>query len=311
MESSQSLSHLLTIEELSKAQILSILDSAAKYQALMEQKLRYDPVLQGRTIALLFYEASTRTRCSFELACNYLGAHNISIAKEGSSFVKGETLKDTVWNLIAMGVDLVVMRHPVSGAAHYLSQHINIPVVNAGDGMHAHPTQALLDIFTMRQYLGTLEGKIVTIIGDIRHSRVARSNIHGLTKLGAQVRIVAPQTFIPVGIERLGVSVYTEVKKGIADADIIMALRIQQERQLSGYIPGMGEYAKLFGLNKNIIDELDKDIMIMHPGPMNRGVELTSEVADANYSYILRQVPNGTAVRMAILANLLGGETHE
>lgn len=309
MESSPPLTNLLSIHELTRAQLLLILATAQKYKSLMAESIRYQPVLHGKTIGLLFYEPSTRTRCSFELACRYLGAHYISIAKAGSSFVKGETLKDTVWNLRAMGVDLLVMRHPVSGAAHYLSQKLDIPIVNAGDGMHAHPTQALLDIFTMQEHIGTLENKVIAIVGDIRHSRVARSNIQALTKLGAQVRLVAPPTFIPPGIEQLGAKVYQNIEEALS-ADIIMALRIQKERQLSGYIPSTGEYARLFGLNQSCFNT-NSEGLIMHPGPINRGVELTSEIADSNRSLILKQIPNGVAVRMAILATLLGGHQNE
>ena len=306
------LNHLLSIDELTKDQILAIMDLTLVYQEMMTKTKRLNPILAGRTIALLFYEPSTRTKCSFEIAASYLGAHPISISKQGSSFVKGETLKDTAWNLIAMGVDLAVMRHPVSGAAYYLSEHVNIPVVNAGDGMHAHPTQALLDLATMIQYGGSVAGKTVTIAGDIRHSRVARSNIHALTKCGANVQLVGPNTFMPPGIETLGAKIIdiNDTAEAIKHSDIVMGLRIQKERQLAGYIPSAGEYAKFFGIKPLIIADASKDIMIMHPGPMNRGIELTSEIADGDHSYILRQVPNGTAVRMAILAHLLGGENH-
>ena len=310
MKSSQSLTDLLTIKDLSLTELNNLLEKAKEYKHFLNGSSHYSTELQGKTVGLLFYEPSTRTKCSFQLACDYLGAHHLSISKSGSSFVKGETLKDTAWNLHAMGVDLVVMRHPVSGAAKYLSTKLSIPVVNAGDGMHAHPTQALLDIFTMQEHLGTLQNKIVTIAGDIRHSRVARSNIHALNMLGAKVRLVAPKTFIPKGIENMGVQVFTDLQSAISEADVIMALRIQKERQLAGYIPSLGEYAKFFGINQHNIKDTE-GFLIMHPGPMNRGVEISTEFADSPQSVILRHVPNGVAVRMAILATLLGGKEDE
>ncbi|QOR35680.1 aspartate carbamoyltransferase catalytic subunit [Clostridium sp. 'deep sea'] len=306
MKSSQSLSDLISIKDLSLSQLTSLLEKTKEYKQFIKGTTRYSTELQGKTIGLLFYEPSTRTKCSFQLACDYLGAHHLSISKSGSSFVKGESLKDTAWNLHAMGVDLVVMRHPVSGAANYLSSKLTIPVVNAGDGMHAHPTQALLDIFTMQEYCGTLKNKTVTIVGDIRHSRVARSNIHALNMLGANVRLVAPKTFLPKGIAKLGVQVFTDIREAVENTDILMALRIQKERQLAGYIPSLGEYAKYFGVNNKNITNID-DYIIMHPGPINRGVEISSQFADSSLSVILKQVPNGVAVRMAILSTLLGG----
>lgn len=302
---------ILGLEELSREDIVTILDTADSMRQIVDRPIKKVPTLTGRVVLNLFYEPSTRTKVSFDLACKYLSGQSVSISKSGSAFEKGETLKDAVHNIRVMGAEAVVMRHPVSGAPHYLAKHVDIPVINAGDGMHEHPTQALLDILTMRQKKGKIEGLTVTIVGDIRHSRVARSNIWGLHKLGAKVRLAGPATLLPPFVEQLGVEVYTDVEKAIIGADVIMALRIQKERQLSGYFPSLREYAEFFGITKERLAKAKDDVLIMHPGPMNRGVELTSEVADGPQSVILDQVPNGVAVRMAILYLLLGGAQDE
>lgn len=303
--------NILGLEEMCKEDIVTILDTADSMKQVVERKIKKVPTLRGRTVLNLFYEPSTRTKSSFDLACKYLSGQSVSISKSGSAFVKGETLKDAVHNIETMGAEVVIMRHPVSGAPHYLAKRTDIPVVNAGDGMHEHPTQALLDILTIRQKKGRIEGLTVTIVGDIRHSRVARSNIWGLNKLGATVRVAAPSTLLPPYIEELDVDVFTDVEKAIEDADVVMALRIQKERQLSGYFPSLREYAAFFGLTKERLTKAKEDVLVMHPGPINRGVELTSEVADAPNSVILDQVPNGVAIRMAILYLLLGGGSDE
>ncbi|MFH1752637.1 MAG: aspartate carbamoyltransferase catalytic subunit, partial [Candidatus Omnitrophota bacterium] len=263
--------------------------------------LRKVPTLRGKTVANLFYEPSTRTRVSFELAAKRLSADVINIMKESSSIQKGETLLDTARNLEALKIDIIVIRHDSSGAATMLSRAVNMSVVNAGDGWHEHPTQALLDIFTLREKLGRVEGLNVSIIGDIAHSRVARSNIWGLTKLGANVTVCAPEKLIPAEIDKLGVKVTHSIDEALRDADAINVLRMQFERDEAGAFPGRNEYFKRFGITEERLEKAKKDIVVMHPGPINRGVEMSAEVADGENSVILEQVTNGIAVRMAVL----------
>lgn len=293
--------HLLGLQELSAAEITTILDQAAEFKRLFqsgETKLRS---LAGASVANLFFEPSTRTRTSFSLAAKRLSADTVDFTSSGSSLSKGETFIDTARNIEAMGVDMVVVRHSTSGAPHLLARHINASVINAGDGMHEHPTQGLLDIFTIREKRGTLEGLTVTLVGDILHSRVARSNIWGLTKLGARVIVCGPSTLIPPHIEKLGVDVSNSLDEVLAETDCINLLRIQFERQRRSYFPSIREYAHFFGMNGERIRKAKKDVMILAPGPINRGVELTPEVADGPHSVILDQVTNGLMVRMSVL----------
>jgi len=292
---------LLGLEYLTKDEIELILDSAKSFKEVLARPLRKVPTLRGRTVVNLFYEPSTRTRTSFELAAKRLSADVINVAKESSSIQKGETLIDTGRNLEALKVDVIVVRHNSSGAAMMLSRAVDISVVNAGDGWHEHPTQALLDIFTLKEKLGKVEGLNVSIIGDIAHSRVARSNIWGLTKLGVNVTVCAPKRLIPAGIEELGVKVTSDVDEAIKGADAINVLRMQLERDESGAFPSKIEYLKTFGITEERLKRAKKNIVVMHPGPINRGVEMSAEVADGTNSVILEQVTNGIAVRMAIL----------
>jgi len=292
---------LLGLEYLSKGEIELILDSAESFKEVLGRPLRKVPSLRGKTVVNLFYEPSTRTRTSFELAAKRLSADVINVAKESSSIQKGETLIDTGRNLEALKTDIIVVRHSASGAPVTLARAVNISVVNAGDGWHEHPTQALLDMFTLREKLGRIEGLKVSIIGDIAHSRVARSNIWGLTKLGADVTVCAPKQLIPDGIEELGVSVTNDVDEALAGADAINVLRMQFERDKEGAFPEKMEYFKKFGITEDRLKKAKKDIVVMHPGPINRGVEMSGEVADGKNSVILEQVTNGIAVRMAVL----------
>lgn len=292
---------LLGLEELSKEEILLILNQAKGFKEISERRIKKVPTLRGKTIVNLFFEPSTRTRTSFELAAKRLSADIINISSSTSSAVKGETLKDTAKNIEAMKVDMIVMRHSASGSPHMLARAVSASVINAGDGAHEHPTQALLDLFTIINKKGRLEGLNVSIIGDIAHSRVARSNIWGLTKLGAKVKVCGPKTLIPPEIERMGVEVTCEIGEAIKDADVLNILRIQLERQAQGLFPSIREYAAKFGIDREKLKFAPKDVLIMHPGPINRGVELTPDVADGPYSVILDQVTNGIAVRMAVL----------
>ena len=298
--------HLLGIETLAPADIRTILDTADALKEILGRPIKKVPTLRGKTVVNLFYEPSTRTRSSFEIAERVLSADSLSIAAATSSAQKGETLLDTAKNLEAMNPDMVIIRHASAGAPHLLARHCRFSVVNAGDGAHEHPTQALLDALTLRQRRGRLEGLRVAIVGDILHSRVARSNLWLLTKMGAQVVLCGPPTLIPPGIEALA-PVTHDIEEAIKGADAIMMLRLQLERMEGGFFPTTREYHLRFGLTEDRVRRAKKDVLIMHPGPINRGVEIASEVADGPYSVILDQVTNGVAVRMAVLYLLLGG----
>src|SRR6202000_3221055 len=300
--------HLLDIESLSPDEIITVLDTARAFKAVGERAIKKVPALRGKTVVNLFVEPSTRTRISFELAEQRLSADVINFSAEASSFKKGETLKDTARNLEALNADFIVMRHGASGAPHFLSRVVKSSVINAGDGAHEHPTQALLDCFTVRERKGKIEGLNVTILGDILYSRVARSNIWALTKLGAKVTLCGPSTLVPRVFEQMGCRVTHNVEEAIQDADIIHLLRIQHERQRKTMFPSIGEYTNLFGLNQARLAKTKPDSLIMHPGPINRGVEIDSEIADCGRSLILEQVTNGLAVRMAVLFLLNGGK---
>lgn len=292
---------LLGLEELSTEEIELILETAGSFKEISLRPIKKVPTLRGKTVVLFFFEPSTRTRTSFELAAKRMSADLVNIQTNSSSLVKGETLKDTAKNIEAMKVDLIVMRHSSSGAPHLLAKTVSPSIINAGDGSHEHPTQGLLDLFTIKEHKKKIAGLNVSIIGDIAHSRVARSNIWGLTKLGANVTICGPATLIPAEIERLGVKVTYDVKEAIKGADVINLLRIQLERQSQNLFPSLREYAMKFGLDSEKMKLAKKGVLIMHPGPINRGVEITPEVADGLYSVILEQVTNGIAVRMAVL----------
>lgn len=293
--------HLLGIKDLSTEDIQLILETADNFKDVLQRPIKKVPSLRDITIANIFFENSTRTKLSFELAEKRLSADTISFAASSSSVSKGETLIDTVNNILAMKVDMVVMRHPHAGAGVFLSKHVNAQIVNAGDGAHEHPTQALLDAFSIREKYGDVRGKKIAIIGDILHSRVALSNILCLQKLGAEVMVCGPTTLIPKYIGSLGVKIEHNLLKALNWCDVANMLRIQLERQDIKYFPSLREYSMMYGLNKQILDSLDKEITIMHPGPINRGVEITSDVADSKQSIILDQVENGVAVRMAVL----------
>ncbi|MEK7364519.1 MAG: aspartate carbamoyltransferase catalytic subunit [candidate division NC10 bacterium] len=297
---------LLTIQELEPAEIGLILDTAASMKEIADREIKKVPTLRGRTVVNLFYEASTRTRTSFEIAGKWLSADVINWSASGSSVAKGESLLDTARNIEAMSPDVVVVRHSASGAAQLLARALRCAVVNAGDGAHEHPTQALLDLLTIREKKGHLEGLSVAIVGDIARSRVARSNIHGMKKLGMTVTVAGPPTLIPPFVQELGVKVSHRLEEAIADVDVIMMLRLQQERMTGGLIPSLREYARYWGLTRQSLSGARQDVLIMHPGPVNRGIELAPEVADGPYSVILDQVANGVAVRMAVLYLLAG-----
>ncbi len=298
---------ILEMETLSVEEIQTILDTAETLKEISTRPIKKVPTLRGKTIIHFFYEPSTRTRTSFEIAAKRLSADTVSISAATSSIAKGETLADTAKNLEAMNPDAIVVRHRSAGAPHMLARLVKASVINAGDGMHAHPTQALLDIMTVREKKGRLAGLTIAIVGDIAHSRVARSNIVGFTKMGAKVVLAAPPTMIPMGIENLGVHVSFHVQEAIRDADVIMVLRIQKERQETFVFPSEREYAQCYGLTQEKLIGAKEDVLIMHPGPINRGVEIAPEVAEGPYSVILEQVANGVAVRMALLYLLLGG----
>ncbi len=300
---------LLGLEDLSREELLMILDTAEPFKEISERQIKKVPVLRGNTIVNLFFEPSTRTRISFEFAEKRLSADTTNIAQSMSSVVKGETLVDTARNLEAMKIDMVVIRHNASGAAKFLAERIVSNVINAGDGFHEHPTQGLLDMLTIRDKLHRIEGLRVVIVGDIMHSRVARSNIWGLTKLGARVSVCGPPTLIPPGIEELGVTVYDHIEEAIDNADVLNVLRIQLERQQANLFPSLREYNKLYGISQRRLERAPQDILILHPGPMNRGVEIDSDVADGDHAVILDQVTNGIAVRMSVLYLLAGGES--
>ncbi|MQA31608.1 MAG: aspartate carbamoyltransferase catalytic subunit [Luteitalea sp.] len=302
---------LLGIGDLSRDEIYRILDTADAMREIGERPIKKVPTLRGKTVVNLFYEPSTRTRTSFEIAEKRLSADTLNIAVASSSVQKGETLADTAMNIEAMSPDMIVLRHASSGACHLLARICRSRIINAGDGMHEHPTQALLDAYTIRQHKKTIRGLKVAIVGDLLHSRVLRSNVLLLTKLGADVWVCGPPTLVPAGIERLGVRVSTSVEEAIADADVVMMLRIQQERMQGAYFPSLREYFNLFGMTVERVSRAKPDVIIMHPGPMNRGVEIASEVADGPYSVVLEQVANGVAVRMAVLYLLAGGVEDE
>lgn len=298
---------LIGLEHLSGETIRGILDTAEPFKEISERAIKKVPVLRGKTIVNLFFEPSTRTRISFEFAEKRLGADTVNVAASGSSVVKGETLVDTARNLEAMRIDMVVIRHGSSGAAQFLADRIPSNVINGGDGQHEHPTQALLDLLTLRDSFGRIEGLKVCIVGDIVHSRVARSNIYGLQKLGAEVAVCGPKSLIPASIEEMGVQVFTHVEDAIQWSDSLNVLRLQLERMNAGFIPSLREYNRVYGVTRHRLEQAPRDIVVLHPGPMNRGVEIDSDVADGPQSVILPQVTNGVAVRMAVLYLLAGG----
>ena len=297
---------LLCLYDLSAEEIEFILDTAAEFKKVSQRRVKKVPALRGKTVVNLFVEPSTRTRVSFELAEQRLSADIVNMQAQSSSLLKGETLLDTVRNIEALQVDLVVMRHSAPGAHAFIARNLKCGVVNAGDGAHSHPTQALLDIFTMREKKGRVAGLNVAIIGDILHSRVARSNIWGLLKLGANVTVAGPATLVPREFEEIGVRVCHNLKDAVADADVVNLLRIQRERQTAGFFPSIGEYARFFGIHPETLRYIKRDALIRHPGPINRGVEIDSAVADGPQSVILEQVTNGLAVRMAVLFLVAG-----
>jgi len=299
---------LIGLAPLSPEQIYLILDTAEPFKDVSERPIKKVPALRGKTIVNLFFEASTRTRISFEFAEKRLSADTVNVAASGSSVSKGETLVDTAKNLEAMRIDMVVMRHYSSGAAEFLGNRIRSNVINAGDGKHEHPTQALLDLLTLRDKFGRIAGLKVCLVGDVLHSRVARSNIWGLTKLGAEVAVCGPRSLLPRGVEELGVTVFDHIEDAIQWSDVLNVLRLQLERMESGFIPSLREYYRVFGVTVERLEKAPRDITIMHPGPMNRGVEIDSRVADGPHSVILDQVTNGVAVRMAVLYLLTGGK---
>jgi aspartate carbamoyltransferase catalytic subunit len=298
---------LTGLEYLSADQIRAVLDTAEPFKEISERAIKKVPVLRGKTIVNLFLEPSTRTRISFEFAEKRLSADTVNIAASGSSVQKGETLVDTARNLEAMRIDMVVIRHGSSGAARFLAERIPSNVINAGDGRHEHPTQALLDMLTIRDHLGRLDGTRVCIVGDILHSRVARSNLFGLTLLGAEVGVCGPRTLLPPHLQELGVHVFANIEEAIEWADVLNVLRLQLERMQAGFVPSLREYNRVFGVTRARVERAPRDLLILHPGPMNRGVEIDSDVADGPHSVILDQVTNGVAVRMAVLYLLAGG----
>lgn len=300
--------HLLGLEDLSRDEIEFILDTAESFVEISERPIKKVPALRGLTVVNLFLEPSTRTRTSFELAEKRLSADTVSISGSTSSAVKGESLRDTAKNIEAMSVDMLVIRHRYSGAPHLLAEVLSCSVINAGDGTHEHPTQALLDLFTVRKKKGRIEGLNVAIVGDILHSRVARSNLWGFRKLGANVRLCAPATLLPAEIDRFGAQVLTDLREAITDADVVMMLRIQTERQDECFFPSLREYSEFFGLDSTKLGYAKPDVLVMHPGPLNRGVEISQDVADGTHSVILEQVKYGLAVRMAVLYLLGGGD---
>ena len=304
--------NLLGLKETSRDDITAILDDAVKLKNdVLEQDIKKSNILSGKSIITLFFENSTRTRVSFELSSKYLGATAANISAGGSSIAKGETLIDTAKTLEAMGTDVIIIRHSMSGSPHLISKYIGSKVINAGDGMNEHPTQALLDIMTIREKKGKVEGLKVAIVGDVKHSRVARSNIYGLNKLGAEVVLAGPSTLLPSNLQDMGVKVYTDVEKAVEGADVVMGLRIQLERQKKGLFPSIREYNKYFGIDERRLSMAKPDAILMHPGPVNRGVELNPQVADGSQSVINQQVTNGVCVRMAVLNMLANGKRYD
>ena len=304
--------HIIALRDLNKEEIELLIATAESMREINSREIKKVPTLRGKTIINLFYESSTRTRTSFEIAAKRLSADTINISPSTSSATKGETLADTALNLLAMGPDIIIMRHAVSGSHYFLAGKVNCSIINAGDGAHEHPSQGLLDMLTMKDKFGRLDGLKVAIVGDITHSRVARSNIQGLTKLGSSVFVAGPPTMIPPGVEKLGnVTVCGTMKEAIQDADVVMMLRIQQERQGKTLMPNTREYARYFGLNPVNLKLAKPNAMVMHPGPINRGVEMSSFVVDGDQSHILKQVENGVAVRMSMLYHVSGGGSVE
>ncbi len=300
--------HLLGMEQLSVEDILYVLSIARSFKEISARPIKKVPTLRGKTIINFFFEPSTRTRLSFEIAAKRMSADTFNISASTSSAQKGETLIDTARNLEAMSPDIIILRHPNSGSPLLLTQHVNAAIINAGDGTHEHPSQGLLDLMTVMEHKGRIEGLTIAIIGDITHSRVAHSDIIGFVRLGAQVRVAGPATFMPPGIESLGAQVCATAAQAVAGADVVMALRIQQERQHDPLIPSLREYARFYGVNRKLLELAKKDVLVMHPGPINRGVEMSPDVADGTGSVILDQVANGVAVRMALLYLVMGGE---
>lgn len=298
---------LLGIRDLSREEIQLILDTAIPMKDVIKRDIKKVPTLRGKAMVTVFFENSTRTRTSFEIAGKYLSADTVNLGVSTSSVQKGESLRDTIKTLEVMGFDLVVMRHSMSGAPHYVARNTSMSVINAGDGQHEHPTQALLDMYSIRERKGTLEGLKVAIVGDILHSRVARSNIYGLSKFGCEIRVVGPSTLIPPEVEKMGVKVYYSLEQALRDVDVINVLRIQRERQKVGLFPSLDEYANIYMLSQRHLKYAKEDVLVLHPGPMNRGVEISSEVAEGPHSLINEQVTNGVAVRMALLFLMMGG----
>jgi aspartate carbamoyltransferase catalytic subunit len=299
---------ILSLRSMARDEIEAVLRNAISFRQILDRPIKKVPTLRGKSVVTVFYENSTRTRASFEYAAKMMSADAINISASSSSVQKGESLKDTALTLEAMGMDMIVIRHPNSGAAEYVAKTVRIPVVNAGDGTHEHPTQGLLDLFTLQQERGRIEGLKVLIVGDIAHSRVARSNIYGLLKLGAEVRLCGPATLLPIGVERMGGRVYDRLDEAIEGVDVVNVLRIQLERQEKGLFPTLREYSERWGISPTRLERAGPGVTVMHPGPMNRGLEISAEVADAGYSVITTQVTNGVAVRAAILYMLLGAQ---
>ena len=297
--------HLLGLEGMPADAITALLDSAASFKEISERDIKKVPTLRGKTVINLFYENSTRTRTSFEIAAKRLSADTINISGSSSSATKGETLVDTARNLEAMRPDAIVLRHPMSGAPHLLARHTTCPIINAGDGCHEHPTQALLDLLTIRERRGQIAGLTVAIVGDLLHSRVGRSNLHALRTLGATVRLVGPPTLVPREFAALGAEIHTSLADGVRDADVVMMLRIQRERMGANYFPSLDEYSQYYCLTEDVVRLAKPQVIILHPGPMNRGLEIASAVADGPYSVIMNQVTNGVAVRMSLLFRLV------
>ncbi len=302
---------LLGMKQLSREEIELILDTAVPMKDVINRDIKKVPTLRGKAMVTVFYENSTRTRTSFEIAGKYLSADTVNLAVSTSSVQKGESLRDTIKTIEVMGFDLMVVRHSMSGTPHYIGRNTSMRVINAGDGTNEHPTQALLDMFSIREKKGTLEGLKVALIGDILHSRVARSNIYGLSKFGCDIRVVGPSTLIPPDIEKLGVKSYYNLDQAIDGADVINVLRIQRERQQTGLFPSLDEYANLYMLTPDKLKRANDDVMVLHPGPMNRGVEISSALADSTMAVINQQVTNGVAVRMALLFLMMGGSRDE